>query len=351
MEINKVVAGIGELDQGAMERCRARLDNLTKPPGSLGILEELAVQVAGITGKSLPELPKKASVLMAADHGVVDEGVSAYPQVVTQQMVMNFARGGAAMSVLARHAEADLVLVDIGVAADLPEVPGLLVQKVAYGTRNMTKGPAMELETARKAVDVGMELAMDLAGRGYGLIGTGEMGIGNTTASSAVIAALSGLPVAEVTGRGTGVNDKQLARKIQVIEEALAVNMPDSRDPWDVLAKVGGLEICGLAGVMLGAASKGIPVLVDGFISGAAALVACRMAPKVRHYLIPSHLSEEPGHRIALELMGLKPMLHMQMRLGEGTGAALAMNLVDAAIKITREMATFAEAGVSCAGN
>ncbi|KKM10473.1 nicotinate-nucleotide--dimethylbenzimidazole phosphoribosyltransferase [Clostridiales bacterium PH28_bin88] len=337
------------VDREVMAQTQARLDSLTKPPGSLGVLEDIARQVAGITRQVRPQLLKKCSVLMAADHGVVAEGVSAFPREVTPQMVLNFARGGAAMNVLARHVGAELVLVDIGVAADLPDMPGLLKKKVAYGTANMAQGPAMTGEQAVRAVEVGIEIVEGLVSQGFGLIGTGEMGIGNTTPSTAIVAAFSGLPVEEVVGRGTGVDDARLRSKIQAIERALEVNRPDPGDPLDVLSKVGGLEIAGLAGVMLGAAANQVPVMVDGFISGAAALVATRLSPAVKDYLIGSHLSEEPGHKVMLESIGIKPMLHMHMRLGEGTGAALAMTLVDAAIKILNEMATFADAGVSSA--
>jgi nicotinate-nucleotide--dimethylbenzimidazole phosphoribosyltransferase len=286
---------------------------------------------------------------MAGDHGVVAEGVSAFPAEVTPQMVLNFARGGAAMNVLSRHVGAELVLVDIGVAADLPDIPGLLRKKVAYGTANMAKGPAMTRNEAMRALETGIEIAEDLVAKGAGLLGTGDMGIGNTTPSTAVVAAFSGLKVEEVAGRGTGIDDRRLQLKIQAITRALEINRPDPTDPLDVLSKVGGLEIAGLAGLMIGGAACRVPVMIDGFISGAAALVATRLAPAVKDYLIGSHLSEEPGHRVMMEMIGIKPMLHMQMRLGEGTGAALAMGLVDAALKIINEMATFADAGVSVA--
>jgi nicotinate-nucleotide--dimethylbenzimidazole phosphoribosyltransferase len=335
------------LDEEARRRAWARLDDLTKPEKSLGRLEEIAAQIAAITGNPLPELPKKAAVLMAGDHGVVAEGVSAFPQEVTAQMVANFAGGGAAMSVLSRHVGAELVIVDVGVAQDLPPIPGVLNRKVARGTRNFTQGPAMTREEAERAVAVGLEVARELTGRGVGLIALGDMGIGNTTPSTAIVAVFSRRPVAELVGRGTGVDDRRLANKVRAIERALEVNRPDPRDAWDVLCKVGGLEIAGLAGVAIGAAAARCPVLVDGFISGAAALVAVGLAPKVKDYLLASHLSAEPGHRVMLELLGLAPVLVMDMRLGEGTGAALVMPIVEAAIKILREMATFSEAGVS----
>lgn len=338
---------IPSLSMEAREKAQARLDDLTKPLGSLGRLEEIAAQVAAITGNPLPELPRKAAILMAADHGVVVEGVSAYPQEVTAQMVANFARGGAAMSVLSRHVGAELVIVDIGVAQDLPPLPGVLTRKVAYGTRNFTQGPAMTREEAERAVAVGLDVVREAIHRGAGLIALGDMGIGNTTASTAILAAYSGRPVPELVGRGTGINDERLAKKIGAIERALAVNQPNADDAWDVLTKVGGLEIAGLAGVAIGAAAARCPVVVDGFIAGAAALIAVGLAPAVKDYLLASHLSAEPGHRLMLELLGLKPILVMDMRLGEGTGAALAMPIIEAALKILREMATFSEAGVS----
>lgn len=335
------------LDLEARKKAQARLDDLTKPRGSLGRLEEIAAQLAAITGNPLPPLPKKAAILMAADHGVTAEGVSAYPREVTAQMVVNFARGGAAMSVLSRHVGAELVVVDIGVAQDLPPLPGVLSRKVAYGTRNFTRGPAMTREEAARAVAVGLEVVGEVMARGAGLIGLGEMGIGNTTASTAILAVYSGRPVRELVGRGTGIDDTRLANKIRAIEEALAVNRPDRNNAWDVLAKVGGLEIAGLAGVIIGAAAARRAVLVDGFIAAAAALIAVGLVPAVRDYLLASHLSAEPGHRLMLELLGLEPILLMEMRLGEGVGAALTMPVVEAALKILREMATFGQAGVS----
>ncbi|MGB9885966.1 MAG: nicotinate-nucleotide--dimethylbenzimidazole phosphoribosyltransferase [Moorellales bacterium] len=338
---------IPELNEEARRAARLRLDDLTKPQGSLGRLEDLAAHLAAITGEALPELPKKAAVLMAADHGVAEEGVSAFPQEVTAQMVANFARGGAAMSVLSRHVGAELVVVDIGVARDLPLIPGVLSRKVAYGTRNFTRGPAMTRQEAEQAVAVGLEVAREVVGRGARLVALGDMGIANTSASTAIAAVYSGLPVAELTGRGTGVDDERLKKKIRCLEQALAENRPDPRDAWDVLCKVGGLEIAGLAGVAIGVAAARGAVLVDGLISAAAALIAVGLAPPVRDYLLASHQSAEPAHRVMLELMGLKPILFMDLRLGEGTGAALVMPIVEAAVKILREMATFGEAGVS----
>lgn len=346
-KLQAVLQTITALDREAMEQARAHLDNLTKPPGSLGVLEEMVIRIAGMTGQAKPRLPRKTCILMAGDHGVTEEGVSAYPKEVTPQMVLNFLGGGAAMNVLSRHAGAELVVVDVGVAADLPDHPLLKNKKVAYGTNNMVKGPAMTREQAVAAIEAGISVAEEVLCAGTGLLGTGEMGIGNTTASSAVVAAYMDGDAATVCGRGTGINDERLRHKIAVVEKALRVNNPDTADPLAVLAAVGGLEIAGMAGVMLAAAAHRVPVLVDGFISGAAALIASRLHPLAADYLLASHLSEEPGHRVVLEMLKLKPFLRMNLRLGEGTGAALAMTMIDAALKITHEMATFASAGVS----
>ena len=342
-----VARRIGPLDEAAMGAARARLDRLTKPQGSLGRLEELAIRLAGITGTPRPTLGRKAVVVMAADHGVAAEGVSAYPQEVTGQMVLNFLAGGAAINVLARRAGARVVVVDVGVAVDLPAHEALVSRKVAHGTSNMAKGPAMSEEEMVAAIVAGMEVVEAEAERGLDLVATGDMGIGNTTASSAIVAAITGRRPAEVTGRGTGIDDAGLARKVAVIELALQVNHPRRDDPLDVLARVGGLEIAGLVGVILAAAARRIPVLIDGFISGAAALVATELCPPVREYLIAAHSSVEIGHRIMLERMELAPYLNLNLRLGEGTGAAMLMHLVDDALAILGEMATFGEAGVA----
>ncbi|MBS4008788.1 MAG: nicotinate-nucleotide--dimethylbenzimidazole phosphoribosyltransferase [Clostridium sp.] len=346
-KLNKTLAKIKPVDLEASIRCKQHLDNLTKPPGSLGVLEEIAQKLAAINGEIKPKLPKKTVVLMAGDHGVVAEGVSAYPQEVTPQMVMNFLSGGAAMNVLARHADAELVVVDIGVAVDLPGHPCLQNRKVAYGTNNLAKGPAMTRKQAVAALECGIDVAEECIARGTGIFGTGEMGIGNTTSSAAITAVYSGEDIAAVCGRGTGLDDGKLQNKIRVIRKAINLNKPDTTDALDVLSKLGGYEIAGMAGVMLAASAHSIPVLVDGFISGAAALIAGKLHPHASQYMLASHLSEEPGHGVALEILGLMPFLKMNMRLGEGTGSALAMTVVDAAIKICAEMASFADAGVT----
>ena len=345
--LSRIIEEIGSLDREAMAEAAARQDQLTKPPGSLGQLEELSVRLAGIQGKPLPEIKHKAIITMAGDHGVVAEGVSLWPQEVTAQMVNNFLGGGAAINVLARHIGARIIVVDMGVAADLEPDVRLLSRKVGPGTGNMAQGPAMTVEQAVQALEAGIGIVADEADRGLDIVGTGDMGIGNTTASSAICAVITGRTVAEVTGRGTGVEGAQLTHKREVVDKALAINKPDAGQPLEVLAKVGGFEIGGLAGVMLGAAARRIPVIIDGFISGAAALIATSLVPGLKDFLIAGHVSAEAGHRLMLEHLGLKPLLDLDMRLGEGTGAALGISLAEVATRILVEMPTFAEAGVS----
>jgi nicotinate-nucleotide--dimethylbenzimidazole phosphoribosyltransferase len=345
--LDETISKIKPLNQEAMARARERQDNLTKPQGSLGRLEDLSVQLAGIQGKAIPEINHKAIITMAGDHGVVNEKVGPWPQEVTAQMVQNFLNGGAAINVITRKIGGRVIIVDMGVAADLPSHPQLISRRVAPGTGNIAAGPAMTKEQALKAIEAGIEIVNAEIARGLDIVGTGDMGIGNTTASSAICAVITGRAPAEVTGRGAGSDDEQVSRKIAVIERALSTNKPDPKQPLDVLAKVGGFEIGGLAGVMLRAAAQGIAVVIDGFISGAAALIATGLAPTLKEYLIAGHVSAEPGHRIILEYLGLKPLLSLEMRLGEGTGAALGIFLAETAAKILAEMATFAEAGVS----
>ncbi|WP_420481885.1 nicotinate-nucleotide--dimethylbenzimidazole phosphoribosyltransferase [Cohnella zeiphila] len=345
-KLQKAIEAVRPLDERAMEETRRRLDRLTKPPGSLGRLEELAVQLAGIAGTSELAVVRKAVVVMAGDHGVCEEGVSAFPQEVTGQMVLNFLNGGAAINVLAGQAGADVVCVDMGIKAQLKD-ERLISRNVRAGTANIVRGPAMTREEAVRAVEAGIGLAEELAAQGVGVLATGEMGIGNTTPSSAMLAALCGLEPEDVVGRGTGVDEAGLVRKREAVASAIRTNRPDSEDPLDVIAKVGGLEIAGLAGLVIGAAANRLPVVIDGFISTVAALVACRLVPAAQAYLIPSHLSEERGHRLALGQLGLDPLLHLGMRLGEGTGAALCFPLLDAAVQVLNKMATFDSAGVS----
>jgi nicotinate-nucleotide--dimethylbenzimidazole phosphoribosyltransferase len=345
--LHDIIARIQPPDERAQTQARARQDTLTKPQGSLGRLEELSVQIAGITGDPLPRIRHKVIVTMAGDHGVVAEGVSAYPQEVTPQMVYNFLRGGAGINVLARHVGARVVVVDMGVAADLEPYPDLVSKKIALGTGNIAHGPAMSREQAIRSVLVGAEIVEAEMVRGLDILGTGDMGIGNTTPSAAIAAALTGRSPAEIVGRGTGVDDAGLSRKVAAVERALAINQPNPCDALDVLAKVGGFEIGGLAGAMLAAAAHRWPVVIDGFISGAAAMIAVGLAPQIRPYLIAAHRSQERGHRLMLEWLSLEPLLDLDLRLGEGTGAALGISLAEAACNILAEMATFGEAGVS----
>jgi nicotinate-nucleotide--dimethylbenzimidazole phosphoribosyltransferase len=359
--LERVLRAIREPDPEARRQALERQAQLTKPPGSLGRLEELSVQLAGIRRTARPKLRQKAILTMAGDHGVVAEGVSAYPQEVTGQMVRNFLAGGAAVNVLASQAGARVVVADLGVAADLSGLGGdlpagspgsagdlrLALHKVGPGTRNLARGPAMSREQARRSLEAGIAVLEEEAGRGLDIVGIGEMGIGNTTSAAAITAVMTGAPVREVTGRGTGLGERALQRKVQVIEAALAANHPNPRDALDVLAALGGFEIGGMAGAMLAAAARSIPVVVDGFICGAAALVACGLEARVREYLIASHQSAEPGHQAILRHLGLRPIFNLDLRLGEGTGAALGILLVEAAARILDEMATFGEAGVS----
>jgi nicotinate-nucleotide--dimethylbenzimidazole phosphoribosyltransferase len=345
--LNDITDRIGPLDTDAADAAQARQNTLTKPPGSLGRLETLSVQLAGITGQPIPLIDHKAIITMAGDHGVVAEGVSAYPQEVTPQMVMNFLHGGAAINVLARHVGARVVIVDMGVAADIPPHEGLIVRKVAPGTGNIARGPAMTREQAEQAVRAGVEIVEAEIARGLDIVGTGDMGIGNTTPSAAIAAALARRTPAEIAGRGTGVDDEGLTRKVRAIERALEANQPDPADGLGVLAKVGGFEIGGLAGVVLGAAANRVPIVVDGFISTAAAMIAVAIAPGVKPYLIAAHRSQERGHGLMLDWLGLDPLLDFDLRLGEGTGAALGISLAEAACKVLAEMATFEDAGVS----
>ena len=347
MILDSLISTIQPLDESAMRAARARQDMLTKPRGSLGRLEELSIQLAGMRADPFPSVERKAVIVMAADHGVASEGVSAYPAEVTAQMVLNFLHGGAAINALARQAGARVTVVDVGVASEFGPVSGLLQRKVMCGTRSLAQGPAMTRQEAERALQVGADVLNEEAAHGLDLVATGDMGIGNTTPSSAITAVLTGLPVAQVVGRGTGIDDQGLQHKIKVIEQALDVNHPNATDALDVLHKVGGLEIAGLAGVMIAAAGRRIPIVVDGFISTAAAMIAAGLAPGVREYLISAHQSVELGHRAMLSHLGLTPLLDLNLRLGEGTGAALAFHLIEASTRVLREMATFDEAGVS----
>ncbi|MCS7287030.1 MAG: nicotinate-nucleotide--dimethylbenzimidazole phosphoribosyltransferase [Anaerolineae bacterium] len=345
--LEKIISQIGPLSENAMLAAKLRQDQLTKPQGSLGRLEELSIQIAGITGNPRPVIHHKAVIVVAGDHGVAAEGVSAYPQEVTAQMVYNFLQGGAAINVLARHVGARVTVVDAGVAVDLEPHPALKIRKIGYGTGNIARGPAMTHQQALQALEVGIALVEEELSQGLDLVAPGDMGIANTTPAAAIAAAVTGLPPAMVTGRGTGVDGETLAHKVAIVERALQVNKPDPKDGVDLLAKVGGFEIGVITGIILGAAAHRIPIVLDGFISTAGALIAATIAPAVKDYCIAGHNSAEQGHHAMLEYLGLKPLLDLNMRLGEGTGAVLAMSLVEAACKILNEMATFAEAGVS----
>jgi nicotinate-nucleotide--dimethylbenzimidazole phosphoribosyltransferase len=329
-------------DRGLLPLLQKRLDNLTKPPGSLGRLEELARAFGLMRGSTDLVLQKRAIFTFAADHGVSQAGVSAYPREVTAQMVFNFLRGGAAINVLCRHYGIQNVVVDVGVDYDFPELPGLVSRKIGRGTRNFYEAPAMSEEEAIRSIETGISLADS-----YDIVGTGEMGIGNTTSSAAILAVLAGFPVEEAVGRGTGVDDERLMHKTRIIREALARRRPDPANALDVLTKVGGFEIGAIAGLILGAASRRIPIVVDGFISGAGAMIATRLEPACRDYLFFSHLSRERAHRRMLEFFDARPILDLDMCLGEGTGAAIAMDVITAAVRIYNGMATFESASVS----
>ncbi len=341
--INRIVPP----DAAMAEKARDRLRHQARPAGSLGALEPVGARLAGIFKTLDVRLDRRVIVTCAGDHGVCAEGVSRFPSEVTAQMVHNFVAGGASINVLARHAGASVVVADLGVDADFPPDLPIFHKKVRRGTRNLAAGPALTREEAVAGIEAGIEIVDALVDQEpLHLLGTGDMGIGNTTPSAAIIAAFSGLPVAEVTGRGTGIDDAELAHKIEVIERGLAVNRPDPSDPVDVLAKVGGLEIGGLAGLVIGAAAHGVPVICDGLISTAGAVIACELAPVARDYLFASHCSVEAGHRAMLERLDRRPLLDLGLRLGEGTGAALALWLLSAATRILCEIKTFEEVAI-----
>jgi nicotinate-nucleotide--dimethylbenzimidazole phosphoribosyltransferase len=345
--LNETLTSIQPVDRSLQPAIEAHLADLTKPLKSLGRLEDLALRYCLATHTVKPTLGQKKIFCFAGDHGVADEGVSAFPKTVTPQMVRNMLAGGAAVNVLARHAGAGLEIVDMGVDDPLENAPGLIRRKIRNGTSNIARGPAMSEEEAVRALEAGIGLAVEAHGQGVRLVGTGEMGIANTTPSTALFAAFLPCPVESVTGRGTGIDDQALQVKLAAIRNALDVNRARLTDPLNILAALGGFEIAGICGLILGAASRRMAVAVDGFISTAAALTAIRMNGAVRDYLFFSHLSQEKGHRFIMEQFGVKPILDLDMRLGEGTGAALAMTVIEAAVKVYNEMATFSGAGVS----
>jgi len=352
MDLKELTAAIEPADKSWADKAWERLRSQIRPRGSLGRLEEMAARVGSICRTLQPDLSRKLIFTMAGDHGVAEEGVSAYPQEVTAQMVFSFIQGWASISVLASHVGADVRVVDCGVAADLPPEWAVEHRKIGKGTGNIAQGPAMSREEAERGILVGAELVMRAAREeGYRLFGTGDMGIANTTPSTAIVAAFTGKPAAELTGRGTGIDDEAWKRKVRVVERALEVNRPDPEDPLDVLAKVGGYEIAGLSGAVLGAAAAKVPVVCDGFIATAGALIACRLVPAAKDYLFVSHKSQEVDHAAMYGLLGLEPILDLGMRLGEGTGAALAMSLVEASAKVLRDIKTFEEAGVTDTGH
>lgn len=347
-KLEATIASIFPTDQKAAAAAARRQAALTKPAGSLGDLEYLSVRIAGMQGSAAPIAEPGAIFVMAGDHGVCAEGVSAYPADVTKAMVLNFVAGGAAINVLARRAGARVVVTDAGVACDFDPALPIHHRKIAKGTGNFARGPAMSREEAIRSIETGIEVfEEELLKQPFRIAATGDMGIGNTTASTAMAAIFTGRSVPDLVGRGTGVDDAGLARKVAVIEAALKLHSPEASDPVGVLAAVGGFEIGALAGVALAAAARRIPVLIDGYISGAAALLAAALCPLSREYMLGTHVSGDAGHAIMLEFLGLKPLLRLGMRLGEGTGAALAMPLCAAACAVLNEMATFESAGVS----
>ena len=345
--MQQLLNGITPVDRSLSVAAQAHLDDLTKPQGSLGRLEEIALKYALARGSLTPVLSKKKICCFAADHGVAAEGVSAFPAEVTPQMVYNMLNGGAAINVLTRHAGVDLDVVDMGVNHDFADVAGLVNRKVKPGSQNMAIGPAMSEEDALRAILSGAELALEAYKAGYHIFGTGEMGIANTTPATALYSVLLDIPVESITGRGTGIDDERLKHKIGVIKKAIEVNASRSETPFGALAALGGYEIAGIAGFILGAASCKVPVVVDGFISSAAAVVALKLCPAVDDYLFFSHLSNEQGHRAVMQKLGARPILDLDLRLGEGTGAALSIQLIEGAVKIYNEMATFSGAHVS----
>ncbi len=351
MKFSDIMSGVEKADQGFIQRAQERTAQLVMPLRALGELHVIGEKLCGIRRTLTPSVNKKAFLVMAGDHGIAASGVSAYPQVITGEMVKTFLEGGAGINVLARQIGAQVTVIDVGIIPDIfPERSGdrrLIVKKVAKGTHDFSKGPAMTREQAESSILVGYEAAETIFNEGVELLGTGDMGIGNTSPSSAIGSVITGTSVEKMTGRGTGVDDNGLHKKCEVIESGVTLNNPDPDDPVDVLSKVGGFEIGAIAGAVLAAAFFKKPVVIDGFISGAGALIAYMLCPEVKDYMFASHQSEEQGHKIMLDCMGLSPILNLGMRLGEGTGAALAMTIVEAGARIISEVLTFEEAGVS----
>lgn len=344
--LNSTLSKIKDLNQESMKRSRTRIDNLVKPVGSLGRLEDLAVQISGITGELFPDLSNKAIIVMASDNGVCEEGVAAAPQVVTRIQTINIANGVSGLGPLARMSGADLVVVDIGIMSDI-EHEKVINRKIRYGTENIAKGPAMSYDEAIKAIETGIDITENEIKSGRRMIGTGEMGIGNTTSSTALLSVLTGINPLYITGVGANLPLDKLDVKISVIRQAISVNNPDKRDPIDCLAKVGGLDIAGMTGIIIACAANKVPCVIDGYISTISAILACQLSPRCKDYIISSHHSLEKGAKVAIEYLGIKPMLYMDMRLGEGSGAALAFHIVESAVLMNRDMITFEESGIN----
>ncbi|MGE4282717.1 MAG: nicotinate-nucleotide--dimethylbenzimidazole phosphoribosyltransferase [Clostridia bacterium] len=343
--LNDIISNITPLNQNMMMTVKKRLDNLTKPIGSLGRLEDLVIQLAGISNNIYPSVEQKSVIVMCADNGVVEEGVSSCPKSVTAEVTRNFTRGITGINVFTRHTNSKLVIVDVGIDEELKH-PQILNKKVRWGTGNIARGPAMSRNEAIRAIEIGIEIVSQQVKEGIQLFGTGEMGVGNTTTSSAVVAVYAECAIESLVGRGAGLTSESYQNKINLVKKAIEVNQPDKEDAIDVLAKVGGLDIAGLAGCFLGAAYQKTPIVIDGFISGAAALIACKINPLVREYIIPSHGSAEPGTEAVMQLLDMNPMLNLGMRLGEGTGAALAFHIIDAAVAAYTQMGTFQDANI-----
>lgn len=343
--LQKTLDSIEPLDEKAMERAQARLDSLLKPPGSLGRLESVAVQLAGITGNIVNRVQHRTIIVMCADNGVTAEGVTSFPREVSRLVAETMLKGIAGVAVLARHANARLIVVDVGLEGTV-EVPGIMDRKVRHATANMAHEPAMSRAQCLQAIETGIEITNDAIAAGADIIGTGEVGIGNTTTSSAVLLALTGASAEELVGRGAGLSDEGLQHKREIVRAAVARHAPDPRDPVDVVSKVGGLDIAGLMGCYLAAAANRVPVVIDGFIAGAAAVAAAALHPEARAFMIPSHASGEPGARVIARTLAMEPMLNMGMRLGEGTGCALAFPVIEAAARVIAEMGTFADIGM-----
>jgi nicotinate-nucleotide--dimethylbenzimidazole phosphoribosyltransferase len=343
----EVVQTIQPVSKTLLEQAKARHNQLTKPLGSLGILEDIGVRLAAIYGTVKPKITGKGVAVFAADHGVTEAGVSAYPKAVTEQMVLNFLRGGAAINVLCQTHHVEMIVVDVGVDAEFAEHPHLLKRKVTRGTKNMLTESAMTHEEMQQALEVGIEAATMMVDKGVNLMAAGDMGIGNTTAATAIISVMTGISVRELAGRGTGVDDAGLQRKIETIEKAIVLHQVKKEEPLELLRYVGGLEIAAMTGFYLASAARRTAIILDGFISHAAALVAASLSSNVKDYLFASHTSQNPIHRKRLEMLGVEPLFNFSLRLGEGSGAVLAMPVIESAANVLSNMATFAEAGVS----